>query len=104
MNRLKGQLLQGPAVAVRIAEGGVQNAPEILYLADLHPPLDELCTRRLYVRDDQVEALLRRRTSQTTLRWTRDVLDAPYRPFGSDCRKLKKSPGSYLALMRARRS
>ena len=57
MNRLLGQLLQGPAVAVRIAEGGVQDATEILDLADPHPPLDEPRTRRLYVWDDQVEAL-----------------------------------------------
>jgi hypothetical protein len=51
---LIGQLLQCPAVAVRIAEVGVQNASEILDLADFNSPLDEFTTRRLYVRDDQV--------------------------------------------------
>ena len=37
--RLIGQLLQGPAVAVRVAEGGVQDSTEILHLADLDPAL-----------------------------------------------------------------
>ncbi len=49
-------LLQGPAVAVRIAEGYVQDAPEILYLTHVHPAVGELGTRRVYVWDDQVEA------------------------------------------------
>jgi hypothetical protein len=57
VNKLIGQLLQGPAVPVRITEGGVQYAPEILYLADRHSPVDELRTRGVYVRDDQVKAL-----------------------------------------------
>jgi hypothetical protein len=54
VNRLIGQLLQGPAVPVRIAERSVQDASEVLYLADLHPAPDELRTRRLYIRNDQV--------------------------------------------------
>src|SRR5215203_651260 len=52
-----GQLLQGPAVAVRVLEGGVQDPPEILDLADVHPALGELGTRRVDVRDDQVQPL-----------------------------------------------
>ena len=38
MNKLIGQLLQGLAVPVRIAEGGVLYAPLILDLADVHSP------------------------------------------------------------------
>jgi hypothetical protein len=53
VNKLIGQLLQGPAVPVRIAEVGMKNAPEILDLADIHSSLDELRTRRRYVRNDQ---------------------------------------------------
>src|SRR5215203_5996210 len=52
-----GQLLQGPAVAVRVLEGGVQDPPEILDLADVHPAVGELGARRVDVRDDQVQAL-----------------------------------------------
>src|SRR3712207_4870955 len=48
------QLLQGPAVPVRIAEGDVQDSPEILNLPYLHSPIHELRTRSLYVRDYQV--------------------------------------------------
>jgi hypothetical protein len=54
VNKLIGQLLQGPAIPVRIAEVSIKNAPEILNLADLHSSLDELRTRRRHVRDDQV--------------------------------------------------
>lgn len=51
-----GQLLQGPAVPVRIdEEGDVQDTPEILNLADVHPAVGELGTRRVDVRDDQVQ-------------------------------------------------
>lgn len=50
-------LLQGPAVAVRIAEVGVQDLPEILRLADAHPAVGQLRTRHVDVRDDQVQAL-----------------------------------------------
>jgi hypothetical protein len=32
-----GQLLEGPAVAVGIFEGGIQYPSEILYLAHVHP-------------------------------------------------------------------
>jgi hypothetical protein len=47
---LIGQLLQGPAGPVRIAEGGVQDPPEILDLADIHPAVGERRTRRVDVR------------------------------------------------------
>jgi hypothetical protein len=49
--------LQDPAVPVRITEGCVQDAPEILDLTDHYSPVDELRTRGVYVRDDQVQAL-----------------------------------------------
>jgi hypothetical protein len=50
-------LLHGPAVAVRIAEEDERASGEILDLAHLHPPLHELPTRGLYIRDDQLNAL-----------------------------------------------
>src|SRR5215218_1144063 len=49
VNRLVGQLLQGPAVPVRIAEGSVQDAPKVLYFVDPNSSLDELHTRGVYV-------------------------------------------------------
>src|SRR5215211_5207735 len=61
VNRLVGQLLQGPAVPVRIAEGSVQDAPKVLYFVDPNSSLDELHTRGVYVRDDQVQTLDRAR-------------------------------------------
>ena len=52
-----GNLLHSPAVAVRIA-GEDERAPgELLDIANLHPPLDELPTRSVYVRDDHLHTL-----------------------------------------------
>src|ERR671920_2126990 len=56
-----GQLLYGPAVAVRIAEEDERAPVEVLHLAYLDPALDQLGTRGPDVRDDELQALDRAR-------------------------------------------
>src|SRR5438270_3190762 len=50
-------LLNGPAIAVWIAEEQEQAPGELLHLADLHSSLDELRTCGVDVRDDELQAL-----------------------------------------------
>ena len=56
-----GNLLHGPAIAVRIAEEDERAPVELLHLADIRPSLGELRTRCVYVRDDQLHTLDRAR-------------------------------------------
>src|SRR5437667_2137120 len=52
-----GHLLHGPTVAVRIAEEDEGAPVEFLDVTHLDPALDELRTRGVDVRDDQLQAL-----------------------------------------------
>src|SRR5918997_7172254 len=52
-----GNLLHGPAVAVRIAEEDERAPDEVLNLGDFHSPLEELRARGVYVRDDHLHTL-----------------------------------------------
>src|SRR5256884_538113 len=51
-----GDLLHGPAVAVRVAEVDEAAPGELLDLADVHSPLLQLVVGRLGVRDDDLES------------------------------------------------
>src|SRR5712691_4174330 len=52
-----GHLLHGPAVAVRVVEEDERAPVKLLDLTDVDPASDELRTRRVYVRDHQLQAL-----------------------------------------------
>src|SRR5919198_3709401 len=54
-------LLNGPAVAVRVAEEHKRTPWELLHLADLHPAPDELGTSGVDIGDHQLQSLRRAR-------------------------------------------
>jgi len=56
-----GQLLQGPGIAIRVAEGD-EGTPRLnVDIAGLHAVREQIPPRRLYIGDDDLHAFLRAR-------------------------------------------